>query len=125
MTVWSRLHRLIGRSLWTAGRQGDGMSKQAFYGTKLLRVFRRHETRCPSGGLHPGRPADSMDIVLRAMRQIEVDHMADVGDVDAPCGNVRRNEHSKGSTFKSVQSASSLGQAAIPVKDGDPMSGTA
>jgi hypothetical protein len=51
--------------------------------------------------------------------------MTDIGHVDAPCGNVGRNEHSKGSALKPIQSASSLGQAAIAVKDRNPMSGTA
>src|SRR5690348_15422948 len=101
------------------------MPKQTFYGTKLLRVFRRYKTGGPSCSLHPGCPADSMDVIFRAMRQIEVDHMTDIGHVDAPCGNVGRNEHSKGSALKPIQSASSLGQAAVAVKDRNPMSGTA
>jgi hypothetical protein len=44
------------------------MTEQTFNGTELLRIFRRHETRGPAGALHPGRPADSMDIIFRAMR---------------------------------------------------------
>lgn len=68
ITVRSRLHRLIGQWLRTAGRQWDGMPKQTFYGTKLLRVFRRYKTGGPSCSLHPGCPADSMDVIFRAMR---------------------------------------------------------
>src|SRR4029079_12576851 len=68
ITVGSRLHRMLRQSLWTARRQRDSMPEQTFYGTKLLRVFRRHETRGPSCGLHPGCPADSMDVIFRAMR---------------------------------------------------------
>jgi hypothetical protein len=42
------------------------------------------------------------------MRQIEVDHVTDVGHVNAPCRYVRRNEHAKDSPLKAVQRASAL-----------------
>jgi hypothetical protein len=62
-----RLPGLIGRRLWTARRQWDGMPKQTFNGTELLRIFRRHKTRSPASGLHPGRAADSMDVIFWAI----------------------------------------------------------
>jgi hypothetical protein len=44
------------------------MAKKAFDRTELLRIFGCNKTRGPSGRFHPGRPADSMNVILRAIR---------------------------------------------------------
>jgi hypothetical protein len=44
------------------------MAEKAFDSTELLWIFGGDETRGPSGRLHPSRPTDSMNIILRAMR---------------------------------------------------------
>ena len=43
------------------------MAKKAFDRTELLRIFGCNKTRGPSGRLHPGRPADSMNVILRTI----------------------------------------------------------
>jgi hypothetical protein len=43
------------------------MAKKAFDRTELLRIFGCN-TRGPSGRFHPGGPADSMNVILRAIR---------------------------------------------------------
>ena len=39
----------------------------------------------------PPRPADAVDIVLVLLRNVVVDDAADIVDIDAPGGDVRRN----------------------------------
>jgi hypothetical protein len=75
---------------------------------ELLRIFGCDKTGGPSGCLHPSRPADSMNVILRAMRQVEIDDVTDVRDIDPTCRNVCRNEHAEDSAFKAFQRASAL-----------------
>jgi hypothetical protein len=42
------------------------------------------------------------------MRQVEIDDVTDVRDVDPACRNVCRDEHAKDSAFKAFQRASAL-----------------
>ncbi len=52
----------------------------------------KHERDARSAPPGSAGTADAMDIVVVAMRRIEVDHMRDVIDVEAPCGDIRRDE---------------------------------
>ena len=79
------------------------MAEKAFDGVKLLRIFGGDKTCGAACGLHASRPADSMDVILGAMRQIEVDHMPDVGHVNAACRNIRRDKDVKDSAPKALQ----------------------
>lgn len=62
------LARLTGSRLRTSGGQWQLMAKKAFDRTELLRIFGCNKARGPSGRFHPGRPADSMNVILRAIR---------------------------------------------------------
>ena len=100
------------------------MAKQAFDGVKLSGIFWRDKTCGAACGLHSSRAADPMDVILRAMRQIEVNHVPDVGHVDAACRDIRRNKDVKHSAPKALQRATAFGQTAIAMQDANSMSRT-
>lgn len=68
MSPRSCLARLNRDRLRTSGGQRHRMAKKAFDRTELLRIFGCNKARGPSGRFHPGRPADSMNVILRAIR---------------------------------------------------------
>lgn len=80
----------------TASRsERDGMSQETLDISKLLPVFACYKTCGATGRLHSSRAADAMDVIFRAIGQIEIDHVADVRDIDPSCGNIRRDQHTK------------------------------
>jgi hypothetical protein len=79
------------------------MAQKAFDGVQLLRIFGGDKTRGAARGLHSSRPADSMDVILGTMRQIEVDDVSDIGHVDTPCRDIRRDKYLKDSALKALQ----------------------
>src|SRR5689334_12050140 len=115
---------LIGRRLWTAGGPWHHMAQKAFDGVELRRIFGGDKTCGAPCGLHSRRPADPMHIILRAMRQIEVDHVPDVGHVDAPCRNIRRHQDLKHAPPKALQRTTAFRQTAIAMQDAHSMSRT-
>src|SRR5688572_31501102 len=64
-----------------------------------------------------------MNIVLRAIRQIVIHHVTYIGDINPSGCNVRRNEHSDLSTFKSVERTEALGQTPVSVEDSHAVTG--
>jgi hypothetical protein len=100
------------------------MANEAFDVTELFRIFGCNKTRGSTRRLHPSRPANSMDIIFRAMRQIEIDHVTDIGHIDTPCGNICRDEHAEDSAFKPIERTSTLRKTSIPVQDANTMSCT-
>ena len=111
--------------LLAAGGPWHRMAEETFDGVQLLWIFSGDKTGGPTGRLHSSRPSDSMDIVLRAIRQIEVDDVTNVGDIDASSGNVRRHEHAKDTTLKAIQCTSTLRKTSIAMEDAYSVSRTA
>jgi len=60
-----------------------------------------------------------MDVIFRAIRQIVIHHVADIGHVNPAGCNIRRDENSDLSSFKSVKSTEALGQTSVPMDDRD------
>jgi hypothetical protein len=79
------------------------MAQKAFNGIQLLWIFSGDKTCGAARGLHSSRPADSMDVILRAVRQVEVDDVPDIGHVDAACRNIRRDKYVKDAAPKALQ----------------------
>lgn len=71
------------------------MSQQTLDIPQLMPVFARHEAGGTTGRLHPSRATDTMHIIFRAIGQIEIDHMADVRDIDPSGGDICRDQHTK------------------------------
>ena len=58
-----------------------------------------------AAGAGARRAADAVDIVLRHIRQFEVDDMRDVVDVDAARGDVGRDKHARAAAAELLQRA--------------------
>jgi hypothetical protein len=71
------------------------MSQQPLNIPKLSLVFAGHKTRSAAGRLHPSRSADAVHIIFRTIGEIEIDHVANVRNIDASGGNISRNQHAK------------------------------
>ena len=100
------------------------MTEKPFDGVKLLWIFGRDEACGAACRLHPSRPSDSMDVILRAMGQIEVDYMTDVRHIDTPCRDIRCHKYPKHSAPKALQRTTAFRQTAIAMQDADSMSRT-
>src|SRR5439155_15209539 len=59
--------------------------------------------------------SDAMDKVFRHLRQIVVDHVRHIIDVQTPRSDVSRHQHLKASFLESVQRAITLGLGAVAV----------
>ena len=71
------------------------MSQETLNISKLLPVFARHKTCGAAGRFHPSRTTDAMHVIFRAIRKIEIDHVADIRDIDPSGGNIRRYQHAE------------------------------
>ena len=100
------------------------MANEAFDVTELFRIFGCDKTRGSTGRLHPSHPADSMDVILRAMRQIEIDHVTNIGHVDAPCRNIRRDKYLEHSAPKALQRTTAFRQTTVAMQHANSMSRT-
>ena len=84
------------------------MTQEPLDVSKLLVIFSCDKTRGPSGGLHSRRSSDTMHIIFRAIRQVEVDDMADICDIDAARSNVGGHEHAERSALEPLQRRAAL-----------------
>src|SRR6185295_8582635 len=103
--------------------QGHRMPQQCLDRTQLITFLGCHKTGGSPGHLHPGCPSNTMDIVLRATRQIVIHHVADVRHINSSSSNIRRNENSDLPSFKSVKSTETLRQTSVSMDDRDTMPG--
>jgi len=67
--------------------------------------------------LGPGSATDAVHVGLRFVRDIKVDDVADVLDVDTASGDVGRHEHAKLPRPKRLEGVHALTLAAVPVDD--------
>ena len=116
-----RLFRAAHGKPWsrTPRCKGHRLAEQLFNRPQLIVVLGGHETGRPPRRIHARRSPDPVYIVLRALRQVEVDHVADVRHVDAAGRDVRRDQHAKRAALESFQRPSSLREAPVPMQDGD------
>ena len=101
--------------------QRDSMPQQRFDRAQLVTFFEGHETRGLPGHLHPGCPPNTMNIVLRTIRQIVIHYVADICHVNSSGCDIRRNENPDLSSLKSIESTEALGQTSVSVDDRDAM----
>jgi hypothetical protein len=84
------------------------MPQQTLDIPKLVLIFTRHKTCGTAGRLHPSRTTDAMHVIFRAIGQVEIDHVADVRDIDPSGGNVRRHQHTECSASETFQGGAPL-----------------
>ena len=119
--VVSRFFRPVpGRS---AASARDGLTQEFLNGPDLMGVLRSHKARCITEGLHSGRPADSMDIVLRTVRNVVVDHVADICHIDPAGGNVGRHQNTETTPSEALQRLAPLWKRQIAMKHRGVMAG--
>ena len=98
------------------------MSQQTLNVSQLLMIFPGHKTGSPACGLHPGRSADTMHIILWAIGQIEVNNMPNVGDIDTAGRDISGNQYPECAALESFERRTTLRQATVSVQDSHPMS---
>jgi hypothetical protein len=86
------------------------MPQQRFDRAQLITFLERHETGGSPGHLHPGCPSNTVNIVLRTIRQIVIHHMTNIRHVNPAGCDIRRDENSDLPSFKSVECTEALGQ---------------
>jgi hypothetical protein len=86
------------------------MPQQRFDRAQLITFLERHETGGSPGHLHPGCPSNTVNIVLRTIRQIIIHHVPDIRHVNSAGCDIRRDENSDLPSFKSVECTEALGQ---------------
>lgn len=101
--------------------QRHSMPQQRFDRAQLVTFLEGHETGSLPCHLHPGRPSNTMNIVLRTIRQIVIHHVADICHINPSGCNVRRDENFDLSSLKSIESTEALGQTSVSVDDRDAM----
>ncbi len=82
-------------------------------------VFGHHQReRIPRRFRAPGAP-DAVDIILRMLRHVEVNHVADFGHVQPPRGDIGRHQHFEAAVAEAAQRLLPLPLRAVGVQDGD------
>lgn len=103
--------------------QRHSMPQQRFDRVQLITFLEGHETGGSPGHLHPGCPSNTMNIVLRTIRQIVIHHVADICHINPAGCDIRRDENSDLSSFKSIESTEALGQTSVSVDDCNAVTG--
>src|SRR5438477_12031494 len=93
--------------------QLHSMAQQRFDCTQLITFLEGHETGGSSCHLHPSCSSNTMNIVLRAIRQIVIHYMSDICHVNPAGCNIRRDENSDPSASKSVDSTDAVIQTSF------------
>ena len=78
----------------------------------------RGEARGAAAGFGARGAADAVDVILGDVREIEVHHVADLGDVDAAGGDVGRHQHARLAGLERVHRGAALALRAVGVDDG-------
>src|SRR4030065_2471624 len=99
------------------------MPQQRFDRAQLITIIRGHKTGGAPGHLHRSCPSNTMDIILRGVRQIVIHHMADVRHVNPAGRDIGRDKNSDLPSLKSVKRTKSLWQRAVSMVDRKPVAG--
>ncbi len=93
----------------------DARADNAVDGAQNRVIVRGHQVEGLAAAFGPTGSADAMDIGIRGGGDIEVDHMRDIGDIDAPGRDVGGHQDLKFSRAKTVQGrlAPCLGKVAL------------
>ncbi|VVE20874.1 hypothetical protein PEP31012_03141 [Pandoraea eparura] len=78
----------------------DGALDETFDLREQLMLVHAHERHRLAVCASASRAADAVHIVFRHFRQVEVDHMGQLVDVDAACGDIGRDQHLQRATLE-------------------------
>ena len=71
-----------------------------------------------AGGLRAAGAADAMDVILRMLRHVVIDDVADVRDVQSARGDVRGDEHFVSAVAKAAQGLFAFALGAVGMQHG-------
>ncbi len=91
---------------------------QAFNVAQILILTRLTHRDRNTGFAGPCRPTDPVDIGFRQIRQVVIDDMGDIVDVNAACRDVGRDEDLHGAGLEPVQRLDALGLGLVAVDGG-------
>lgn len=106
LRFWSMLS-LIARSRRHAGGAGDKFPRVAIFG--------RQQTKCMTFFAVTARSADAVNVILRRLRQIVIDHVTDVGNVDSSRCDVGRHQNPDAAGAKRINRLLPLRLRAVAV----------
>ena len=75
----------------------------------------RSEGDSVTGASSAAGAADTVDVIVGAVRQVEVDDDFDAVHVDAASGDVGGNQDAEATIFEAVERSAALGQGAVGV----------
>jgi len=81
-------------------------------------VLGNHEGERVASGFRATRPPDAVDVILRMLRHVVIDHVAHVGDVQPARGDVRGHEHLETAIAEAAQRVFAFALCAVGVEHG-------
>ena len=95
---------------------GNFLADEVLDRRNLLQVFGRHDRKRVTDVLGAPRATDAVDVVFRVMRHVEIDHVADLLDVDAARGDIGGDHDFVSAVAKSAKRAFALALRAARVQ---------
>ena len=69
---------------------GDVIPQVALYAGEVRQVRSRNKGNRGARGPGPAGPSNAVDVILRRAREVEIDYMADAGNIKATAGHIGR-----------------------------------
>ena len=95
-----------------------GLAHEGLDVVEPVHIIDGHKRQRPSLLAGTARAADAVDIVDRVLGNVEVHHVADIGDVDAAGEHVRGDQHVALARAEGLEGTLALGLAAVAVDGG-------
>ena len=100
---------------WVFHFGGQGFVEKAFDATQQCAVLSTAERNRVAVHARARGAADTMHVSLRLHREVIINHVRNVIDIEAACGDVRGDEHLKASTVEAIQRACASGLRFVAV----------
>jgi hypothetical protein len=97
----------------------DLLIDKSLDGSDVLGIFGGHEGEGVAGGLRPTGAADAVNVILRMLGDVEINDVADVLDIEATSGDIRRDKDFEAAIAEAPQGLFSFALAAVRMDDGD------
>ena len=95
------------------------LADESLDGLHMAGIFGDHQCERIASRLHATSAPDAVNVILGMLRDIVVDDMADIGDVQAASGNIRGDQHFVPPITKAAQSLLAFALRSVGMKDSD------
>ena len=99
----------------------DFLADETFDGENVRGILGDHDGKGVAARLGAARAPDAVDVILRMLRHVVIDDVADVGDVKSARGDVRGDEHLEFAFAKTGQRLFAFLLRAVGMQDGHGM----